>query len=155
VWRVPGLRLIEDAQDGVCARLQRIAFRSADARARAAYVHRGACLVQPWEHPPPVFGLLPDLVPGDRRHCRDAAESVTALRLPAEERRGDLVQEHFRAEPAPEQRGEILERVDLGQHRTELQSSQDIFDRMLARQFVCIHRVRRRDGKQALHLARE
>ena len=69
-----------------------------------------------------------------------------ALRLLAEERRGDLVLEHFQAEPAPEPRADNLERVYLEQHQTELQSSPDIFDLMLARQFVCIHRVRRRDG---------
>lgn len=78
-----------------------------------------------------------------------------ALRLLAEERRGDLVPEHFRAEPAPEQRGDILATADLGSHLTELQSSPDIFDRMLARQFVCIHRVRRMDGERAHHPARE
>ncbi len=78
-----------------------------------------------------------------------------ALRLPAEERRGDSVPEHFQAEPAREQRGDILEKVDLGRHRKELQSSLDIFDRMLAHQLVCIHRVRRRDGKRAHRPARE
>lgn len=78
-----------------------------------------------------------------------------ALRLLAEERRGDLVPEHFQAEPGPEQRDEILATVDLGPRLTELQSSPDISDRMLARQFVCIHRARRRDGERAHHPARE
>lgn len=78
-----------------------------------------------------------------------------ALRLLAEERQGDLVPEHFRAEPAREQRGEILERADLGLRLTGLQSSPDILDRMLARQFVCIHRARRMDGERAHHPARE
>jgi len=155
VLRVRGLRLHEDAQDEVCVPLQRIAFQSADAHARAAYEHKGACLVQPWEYPPPVFGLLPDLVPGDHLRCRGVAESGTVLRLLAEERRGDLVPEHFQAEPAPEQRGDILEKVDSDQHLTELQSSPDISDPMLARQFACIHRVRRRDGKRAHRPARE
>lgn len=72
-----------------------------------------------------------------------------APRLLAEERRGALVPEHFRAEPAPEQRGDILETVDLGSRLTGLQRSPDTFDRMLARQFVCIHRVRQVDGERA------
>jgi len=78
-----------------------------------------------------------------------------ALRLLAEERRGDLVPEHFRAEPAPEQRGDILATADLGSRLSELQSSPDIFDLLLARQFVCIHRMRRRDGERAHHPARQ
>ena len=78
-----------------------------------------------------------------------------ALRLLAEEPQGDLVPEHFQAEPAQEQRGEILVTVDLGPRLTELQSSPDISDLMLARQFVCTHRVRQMDGDRAHHPARE
>ena len=155
MWRVQGLRLHEDAQDEVCVPLQRNAFRSGDAHARAACEHRGVCLVQPWEYPPPVFGLLQDPVQGDRRHCRGVAENGMALRLLAEERRGDLVPGHFQAEPARERRGEILATVDLGSRLTELQSSPDIFGRMSAHQFVCIHRVRQMDGDRAHHPARE
>jgi hypothetical protein len=78
-----------------------------------------------------------------------------ALHLLAEERRGDLVLEHFRVEPAPEQRGDILATVGLERRLTELQSSPDIFGRMLARQFICTHRVPQMDGERAHHPARE
>jgi hypothetical protein len=78
-----------------------------------------------------------------------------ALRRLAEERQDGLVLEHFRAAPAPEQRGDILETADLGSRLTELQCSPDIFGRMLARQFVCTHRVRQMDGERAHRPARE
>jgi hypothetical protein len=78
-----------------------------------------------------------------------------ALRLLAEARQDGLVLEHFQAEPALEQRGDILETVDLGSRLTGLQRSPDTFDRMLARQFVCIRRVRQVDGERAHCPARE
>jgi hypothetical protein len=79
---------------------------------------------------------------------------VTALRLLAEERQDGLVPERFRVEPVQELRVGILAMADLG-HRTELQNSRGIFDRMLARQSVCIHRVWQKDDELARYPARE
>ena len=70
-----------------------------------------------------------------------------ALRLLAEEHQDVLVPEHFRAELVQEQPAEILAR--RAEHQTELQNLPDIFDRMLARQSVCIHRALRKDGERA------
>jgi hypothetical protein len=70
-----------------------------------------------------------------------------ALRLLAEEHQDVLVPEHFRAELGQEQPAEILAR--RAEHQTELQNLPDIFDRMLARQSVCIHRALRKDGERA------
>ena len=77
-----------------------------------------------------------------------------ALRLLAEERRGDLVQEHFRAEPAQERQGEIPARADLESLQRELQILPDISDPTAARLLVCAH-LERLGGAMACLPARD
>jgi hypothetical protein len=103
-------------------------------------VHKEVCPARPSEYRRLVFGLLQDLVPGD--HYLGAEESGTALPLLAEERQDVLVPEHFRVEPVRELTVGILAMAGLDRHQKELQNLPDIFDRMMARQFVCIRRVR-------------
>ena len=62
-----------------------------------------------------------------------------ALRLLAEQHRGGLVPEHFRAEPAQARQGEIPARADLGLLQRELQNPPEISDPMAGRLWVCTH----------------
>ena len=64
---------------------------------------------------------------------------------PAWERRDGFVREHHRDDSDLVQQDEIPARVGLEQHRMDLQNLPDIFERMMARQLVYIHRARRRD----------
>ena len=121
---------------------------------REACARKEACLARPWEYRPLAFGLLQGLVPGDRRRYQGVGETVSALRLLAEERRGDLVQKHFRAEPAQERQGEIPARADLGLLQRELQNPPDISDPTAARPWVCTH-LERLGGEMARCPARD
>ena len=102
-------------------------------------MHTVACLARPWAHRPLAVGLLLGLVPDGHRRSLAAAENVKALRLPAEDRRDDLVPERFQAEPALELPDEILARAGLVPNPTERQGSMDIFDPKAARRFAYIH----------------
>ena len=79
---------------------------------------------------------------------------MLAHRLLAEERRGGLVPQHFRAEPAQERQGEIPARADLGSLQRELQIPPDISDPTAARLLVCTH-LERPGGEMACCPARD
>jgi hypothetical protein len=74
---------------------------------------------------------------------------------PAWERRDGFVREHHRDDSDLVQQDEIPARVGLEQHRMDLQNLPDIFERMMARQLVYIHRARRRDVALSCCPARE